>query len=67
MAPLPALTPSNSTTFSALGGALSVIVIWVIGLFHVVIPPEVAASIAVVVSTFAGYIPRSGRIHTGDC
>ncbi len=52
------LTPKVAT--GALGGALSIIVIWIIGQFGIVVPPEVSSAFTIVISTAASYFaPRS--------
>lgn len=57
----PKVAPSASTVATGLSGAVTIIVIWIIGQRGVVIPPEIAAAITVVISTLTGYLPRSGR------
>ncbi len=52
------LTPKVAT--GALGGALSIIVIWIIGQFGIVVPPEVSSAFTIVISTASSYFaPRS--------
>jgi hypothetical protein len=60
-APQKSLTPNASSVGSGLGGSVAVIVIAILGAFHVVISPEVAAAIAAVCSFVVGYIPGAGR------
>ncbi len=47
------------TAAAGLGGSLSVVVLWILGLtlghWQIVIPPEVAGAIATVISTAASY------------
>lgn len=57
----PRLAPSNSTTASALGGALAAITMAVLGHFNITFPAGIEASLAVVFCTLCGYIPPSGR------
>ncbi len=54
-----ALTPKVAT--GALAGALSVILVWIIGTcFHVTIPPEVASAFTTLISGVSSYFaPRS--------
>jgi hypothetical protein len=54
-------TPSNSTSASALGAALAVILVWVLSLRGVTMPIGVEAAFGGLLSTLAGYLPRSGR------
>lgn len=54
--------PSNSTTLGALGGAsLTPIIIWALGLAHVAMPPEVAASAGAILGNLIGYFFEGGR------
>ncbi len=55
------LQPSNSTTASALGGALAAITMAVLGHFNITFPAGIEASLAVVFCTLCGYLPSSGR------
>jgi hypothetical protein len=64
MPPLPALAPSASTMASGLGGAVAVILVYVLSLKGIFLPAGVEAAVAWVVSTVAGYIPRAGRLHS---
>lgn len=54
--------PTQKLTAAALGGAVTIIGIWVLGLFKVDIPPEVASAFTTVISFIVGYItpPASG-------
>lgn len=52
------ITPKTSA--AALTGALTVVLIWVVGLFHVTVPPEIASAITTILSSLAAYLaPRS--------
>jgi uncharacterized membrane protein len=53
--------PSNSTTASALGGAVAVIVIAVCAQFGIYFEAGVEAAIAVIAAAGLGYLPKSGR------
>jgi hypothetical protein len=49
--------PSQKVTVSGLAGALSIILVWALGYFwKIVVPPEVASSLTVVVMFLTGYI-----------
>lgn len=50
--------PTRKITATGLGGALSIIAVWVAGLFGLDMPVEVAAAVTVVLSTGAGYLTR---------
>ena len=49
-------TISNKIVASTLSGAVVTILVWVLGLFDVTMPGEVAAAMATVVGGLAGYI-----------
>lgn len=55
------LLPTPKASSAGLGGALSVIVIWVLSsIYQIEIPPEIASAITTVVAFGAAYIaPRS--------
>jgi len=54
------LAPTPKVATGALAGALSIIIIWILGQFHIVIPPEVASAFTTVFSALASYIaPKS--------
>jgi hypothetical protein len=57
----PGLTPSSSTNASALGGAIAALIIFILGAKGITFPAGAEAAIAVIVTTIAGYIPKSGR------
>lgn len=59
--PKAGFAPSNSTTASAVGGAVATIVIGILGQFHITFAPGFEAAIAVLVAVAAGYLPESGR------
>ena len=57
----PTAAPTNKVASAGLGGALSVLVIFVIqSIWNVEIPAEVAAAIAAIVSFVAGYMTKEG-------
>jgi hypothetical protein len=58
--------PSASTVATGLSGGITVLVIWLIGLKGVVVPPEIAATLTMVISTLIGYFPKSGRARPDD-
>jgi hypothetical protein len=55
------MTPSGSTTGSALGGALSAVIIYILGRYGITFPAGIEAAIAAIVATVIGYLPASGR------
>lgn len=48
--------PVAKVTAAALAGAVSVILIWILGLLGVDVPPEVASAFTTVLSFAAGYL-----------
>ncbi len=55
VAPKPSLKPVPKITAAALAGALTIVGVWVAGLFDVVIPGEAAAGITTILSFVAGW------------
>jgi CBS-domain-containing membrane protein len=59
-------SPVNERTFrvapkvvaSTVAGALTLVLVWILGLFNVEVPPEVAAALTVVLGAAAGYLRR---------
>ena len=47
-------------TAAGLAGALTVIIVWLLGLFDVDVPPEVASAFTVVLSFITGYLVPAG-------
>ena len=58
--------PSASTVATGVSGAVSVIIIWAVGLTGVVVPPEIAATITFLIGTLIGYLPKSGQARPPD-
>lgn len=55
--------PTNKVSAAGIGGAVSVVLMWLFKqLFNIDIPAEVAASIATVVSFASGYLVREKRV-----
>lgn len=52
----PTAAPSRKVVASGMAGALVLVVVWVVGLFGLDVPPEVAAAATVVVAGVAGYV-----------
>lgn len=59
--PVSSLVPSNSTAASALAIPLVVILSWALSLKGITMPIGVEAALGGIISTLAGYLPRSGR------
>ena len=49
------LAPTPKVATGALAGALSVIIIWILGQFHINVPPEIASAFTTVISAGASY------------
>lgn len=55
--------PTNKVAASGIGGAVSVVLIWLINtVFGIEIPSEVAAAIATVAGFASGYLIREKRV-----
>jgi len=48
--------PTQKITAVSVGGASSILLIWIAGLFGVEITPEVAAAITMLVTVLSGYL-----------
>ncbi len=61
--PAPPTPPIGANKFKAagFGGSLTVILIWLIGQFHVTVPPEIASAMTVVVSSALTYYVPGGN------
>lgn len=55
-------TPTSKVTAAGVGGAVAVLISWVLGLFGIDLPPEAAAAIALLLSAGAGYVTRERRV-----
>jgi putative flippase GtrA len=52
----PSIAPTTKVTAGGVAGALTVLVVWILGLLHVPVPPEVASALTVVISFVASYL-----------
>lgn len=60
-----AYEPSGAIVMGSAAGAATIVIIWVIGLFHVAVPPEVASAFTVLLTAGAAYMGHGGRsAHT---
>lgn len=50
------LRPAAKVVASAVAGAATVMLVWIVGLFQLEVPPEVAAAATVLLSSAAGYL-----------
>jgi len=46
----PSIAPTTKVAAGGAAGALTVLVVWILGLYHVSVPPEVASAITVLIS-----------------
>lgn len=52
------LKPTPKVAAATGAGAATLLLVWVVGLFGVVVPPEVAAAATVLLTVGAGYLKR---------
>lgn len=57
----PTSQPTQKVAAAGIGGSLSVVVVYVVGLFGLDLPPEVASAITALVSFAAGYLVRETK------
>jgi hypothetical protein len=53
------LAPESKVVAGAVAGAVSIILVWLAGLFGLEVPPEVAAAVTVVLGAGTAYLKRS--------
>ncbi len=54
----PSLAPSTKVAGGGIAGALVVVVVWILGLLHLAVPPEVASALTVIISAATSYFVR---------
>ena len=54
----PSIAPSTKVAGGGVAGALIVLVVWILGLLHVAVPPEVASALTVIFSFATSYFVR---------
>lgn len=52
------LTPTPKIAATGAAGAVAVVLVWILGMFHVDVPDPVAAAFAVLVAAGAGYLKK---------
>jgi putative flippase GtrA len=52
------IAPSTKVAGGGIAGALIVLVVWILGLLHVAVPPEVASALTVIFSFVTSYLVR---------
>lgn len=50
--------PTRKVTAAGIGVPASIVVVWIVGLFGIEMPPEVAAAVASLISTGLAYFVR---------
>lgn len=50
------MTPKPKVVAGGAAGAVTVVIVWVAGMFDVDVPPEVASAFTVLISFAAGYL-----------
>lgn len=53
--------PQQKVAAGAAAGAATVVLVWVLGMAGVVVPPEVASAITVLIGSGAAYMKRDNR------
>jgi hypothetical protein len=56
--------PTNKVAAAGIGGSVSVVLVWLAGMFGIEVPPEVAAAATTIISFFSGYLVREKRVVT---
>jgi hypothetical protein len=54
----PSVAPTTKVAAGGAAGALTVLVVWILGLLHVPVTPEVASAITVIISFITSYLVR---------
>ena len=54
----PSTAPTTKAAAGGAAGALTVLLVWILGLLHVTVPPEVASAITVIISFNTSYLVK---------
>ncbi len=54
----PSMAPTTKVSAGGVAGALTVLVVWILGLLHVAVPPEVASALTVIISFTTSYFVK---------
>jgi hypothetical protein len=54
----PSIAPTTKVAAGGTAGALTVLVVWILGLLHVPVPPEAASAITVLISFITSYFVK---------
>ena len=54
----PSIAPTTKVAAGGVAGALTVLVVWILGLLHETVPPEVASALTVIISFITSYFVK---------
>lgn len=54
--------PTNKVAAAGIGGSVSIVLVWIAGMFNLEVPPEVASAVTTIVAFFSGYLVKERRI-----
>ena len=54
----PSIAPTTKVAAGGVAGAIAVLVVWILGLLHVTVPPEVASALTVIMSFITSYLVK---------
>jgi hypothetical protein len=54
----PTAEPTSKVTAAGAGGAASILLVYIAGLFGLDVPPEAAAAVAALIAFLAGYVKK---------
>jgi hypothetical protein len=54
----PSIAPTTKVAAGGIAGALTVLVVWILGLLHVTVPPEVASALTVMITFISSYLVK---------
>jgi hypothetical protein len=54
----PSIAPTTKVAAGGVAGAVTVLLVWILGLLHLAVPPEVASALTVIISFVASYFVR---------
>ena len=54
----PSVTPTTKVAAGGVAGAITVLLVWILGMFNVAVPPEVSSAFTVIISFAASYFVR---------
>lgn len=60
------VTPSAKVAAGGVAGAITVVLLFVLGLFNVVVPGEVGSAITVIITSLTSYLVRTDCARGGD-